>query len=104
MTGIDQAELDAGARLIARALVPFERKPSESEIDGIAVELRRLGDLWFAEVAWPGSAEAVRALDDWNGLLREGPADSPFGRWTHARAMARVLRRLHALLSPVAAA
>ncbi|NXY98683.1 hypothetical protein HYE82_30755 [Streptomyces sp. BR123] len=104
MTGIDQAELDAGARLIVRALVPFEQKPADGEIAGIAVDLQVYGDLWFPEVAALGSADAVRVLDDWNAVLREGPADSPFGRWTHTRALARVLRRLHALLSRVAAA
>ncbi|MEU2389374.1 hypothetical protein [Streptomyces sp. NPDC007369] len=48
--------------------------------------------------------DVVRVLDDWNAILREGPGDSPFGRWTHTRAMARVLRRLHAVLSRVEAA
>ncbi|MFK0255550.1 DUF6415 family natural product biosynthesis protein [Streptomyces sp. NPDC090445] len=101
---IEQAELDAGARLIARALVPFEQKPADGEIAGIAVDLQVYGDLWFPEVAALDSADAVRVLDDWNAILREGPSESPFGRWTHTRAMARVLRRLHALLSRVAAA
>ncbi len=101
---IAHAELEAAAHLIDRTLRPFEEKPKSGEIEEIIADLKRHGDSWFSEVARLDCEDAIRALDEWTALVGAGPSHSPFGLWTHARALARGLRRLHSLLAAGAVA
>ncbi|MET9320235.1 DUF6415 family natural product biosynthesis protein [Streptomyces sp. NPDC003038] len=91
-----RADLDMGTALVRRALVPYNQKPDEAEIDTLVGDLMRHGEFLLADVA--PLDEAAAALGDWAALVRDGPEDTALGTWNHARALARTVRSLHRAL------
>ncbi|WP_328924351.1 hypothetical protein OG429_06625 [Streptomyces sp. NBC_00190] len=90
-------DLEQAAALTATALVPLGRKPSEVKIAGITDGLIDQEVLLAAAVEHlPGGAVA-RAT--WEGLVFQGPEDTPLGNWAHSRALARTVRRMTEIMS-----
>lgn len=79
--------------LVAKALVPYNLKPSRQEIEVLLGGLTRHGEQLLGDVVRLGHADAAAAaLEGWHTLTSRGPEDSPLGTWNHARALARVGR------------
>ncbi|MCJ1680563.1 DUF6415 family natural product biosynthesis protein [Streptomyces sp. APSN-46.1] len=79
--------------LVAKALVPYNLKPSQQEIEVLLDGLTRCGEQLLGDVVRLGKTDvAAAALEDWHTLTCRGPEDSPLGAWNHARALARVIK------------
>ncbi|MER6250304.1 DUF6415 family natural product biosynthesis protein [Streptomyces sp. NPDC001584] len=95
-----RGDLETVAGLVKRALVPYNLKPDDVDIEVLAERLLDSGSLLLAEVVDLGGAAGP--LADWHTLTDAGPGDGPLGQWNHARGLARTVRRMLELL-PAAA-
>lgn len=85
--------------VIARALVPYSRMPSEVEVATITDQLLTHGAAAVAAIeALDRAAQARLAgvVRDWRNLVATGPTGSTagFANWTYSRALARGVRAL----------
>ncbi|MFD9480582.1 MULTISPECIES: DUF6415 family natural product biosynthesis protein [Streptomyces] len=95
-----RGDLDTVTELVKRALVPYNRKPDDVDIEVLVDRLLDSGGLLLAEVVDLDGAAAP--LSDWHTLTSAGPGDGPLARWNYARGLARTLRRMLQLM-PAAA-
>ncbi|MEU7602654.1 DUF6415 family natural product biosynthesis protein [Streptomyces sp. NPDC041003] len=91
-----RADWQVATDVVDAALVTYARKPSDRDIADLTRQLLHLGGLLLPNVAQlPGSTATVA---DWESLKTAGPSDGPLGTWTHARGLARTVRRMLQLL------
>ncbi|WP_327416124.1 DUF6415 family natural product biosynthesis protein [Streptomyces sp. NBC_01233] len=91
-----RGDLDTVAELVKRALVPYNRKPDDVDIEILAERLLEYGTLLLVEVVDLEGAAAP--LSDWHMLTDVGASKGPLGQWNHVRGMARTVRRMLLLL------
>ncbi|MGW7435725.1 hypothetical protein [Streptomyces sp. NPDC054849] len=95
-----RGDLQAVQDLADAALAEYTRRPSDRDIESLTGQLLRQAGLLCADVAClPGSAAV---LADWETVKAAGPDRGPLGGWVYARALARVARRMLALLGVAA--
>ncbi|MER6203502.1 DUF6415 family natural product biosynthesis protein [Streptomyces sp. NPDC001586] len=91
-----RADWQAAKDVVDAALVAYTRKPADRDIEALTRQLLHHGGLLRSEVETLPTSTA--ALTDWEALTSTGPGDGPLGGWIHARALARVARRMLKLL------
>ncbi|MFD5413852.1 DUF6415 family natural product biosynthesis protein [Streptomyces nojiriensis] len=95
-----RSDRETSADLVRRALVPYNRKPDDVDVEVLAERLLEYGSLLLAEVV--DLEESAAPLADWHTLTSEGPNGGPLGQWNYARGLARTVRRMLALLNQAA--
>ncbi|WP_327412504.1 DUF6415 family natural product biosynthesis protein [Streptomyces sp. NBC_01233] len=91
-----RGDLDTVAELVKRALVPYNRKPDDIDIEVLVERLLDFGILLLTEVVDLDGAAAP--LADWHALTSAGSGDGPLARWNYARGLARTIHRMLGLL------
>jgi hypothetical protein len=95
-TGGEGAE---GVALVARALVPYGRKPAPEVIVRLTDELMRYGERLLPRMELLQPDDRLQgALKDWRTLTGRGPADGVLGSWNFCRGVARTVRTFHQAL------
>ncbi|MEU7552392.1 DUF6415 family natural product biosynthesis protein [Streptomyces sp. NPDC044571] len=88
------------AALVSKALVPYNLKPPDEDIAALLSGLTIQGEQLLCDVIRRnGAAAAGNALEDWRTLTGRGPEASPLGDWNRVRALARVVRAFHRVIT-----